>query len=105
MEVRKDFSVSSLHLVIQSENFRFGFLNEKINSLPVGSKIWEIISTSENRREFIKIYEMQICFSNHSLVYNFHQLVNFSSMDVDDHGSIRIAAYKIYETQICFSKL
>ena len=48
---------------------------------------------------------MQICFSNHSLVYNFHQLVNFSSMDVDDHGSIRIAAYKIYETQICFSKL
>ena len=29
MEVRKDFSVSSLHLVIQSENFRFGFLMKK----------------------------------------------------------------------------
>ena len=54
MEVRKDFSVSSLHLVFQSENFGFWFFYEKMNSLPVGSKIWEILSTSENRREFIQ---------------------------------------------------
>ena len=53
MEVRKDFSVSSLHLVFQSEHFGFWFFYEKMNSLPVGSKIWEIISTSENCREFI----------------------------------------------------
>ena len=53
MEVRKDFSVSSLHLLFQSENFRFCFFYEKMNSLPVGSKIWEIISTSESCREFI----------------------------------------------------
>lgn len=44
---------------------------------------------------------------NHSRVYNFPQLVNFSLTDddVNDHPSIRIVSYKIYEMQICFSKL
>ena len=59
MEVRKDFSVSSLHLPFQSENFSFCFFYEKMNSLPVGSKIWEIISTSESCREFIAELRMQ----------------------------------------------